>query len=49
MFACMDASLKIVRTASFDITYTAYRILGSKQTAPLHQDLKLAQFKSIPS
>jgi len=35
MFACMDASLKNVCTASLCITYTAYYILGRKQTTPL--------------
>jgi hypothetical protein len=32
MFACMDASLKNVCTASLGITYTAYYILDRKQT-----------------
>jgi len=32
MFACMDASLKIVCTVSLGVTYTAYHILGRKQT-----------------
>ena len=31
----MDASLKIVFTAGFGITYKTYRILGRKQTTPL--------------
>jgi hypothetical protein len=48
MFACMDASLKNVCTASLGITYTAYYILGRTQTASLRYDFKLAQFKSIP-
>jgi len=32
MFACMDTSLK---NASFGVTYTAYYILGRKQTISL--------------
>jgi len=48
MFACMDASLKNVYTASFGITYTAYYILDRKQTTHLRQYFKIAQFKSIP-
>ena len=35
MFACIDTSLKNVCTASLGITYTAYHILGRKQTARL--------------
>ena len=35
MFACMDASLKNVRAASLGIMYTAYHILGRKQTTSL--------------
>jgi len=35
MFACMDASLKNVCTASHGIMYTAYYILGRKQTTRL--------------
>ena len=35
MFACMDASLKNVRAASLGIAYTAYHILGRKQTTSL--------------
>jgi 4-amino-4-deoxy-L-arabinose transferase-like glycosyltransferase len=31
MFACMDASLKSVCSASLGITYTAYYILGREQ------------------
>jgi len=34
MFACMDVSLKNVCTASL-IRYTAYYVLGRKQTTPL--------------
>jgi hypothetical protein len=36
MFACMDASLKNVRTAKLSITYAAYHILCRKQTASVH-------------
>ena len=32
MFVCMDVSLKDVCTAGLGLTYTAYYILGSKQT-----------------
>ena len=32
MFACVDVSLKNVCTASLGTTYTAYYILGRKQT-----------------
>jgi len=35
MYACMDASLKIVCTVSLGINYTAYYILGRKQTTCL--------------
>jgi len=35
MFACIDASLKNVCTVSLGITYTAYHILGRKQTISL--------------
>jgi len=35
MFAFMDESLKNVNTASLRITYTAYYILGRKQTTCL--------------
>jgi len=35
MFACMEASLKNVWTVSVGITYTAYHILGRKQTTSL--------------
>jgi len=35
MFACMDASLKNVCTASLGITYTADYIRSEKQTTPL--------------
>jgi len=35
MFACMDASLKNVCTASLGITYTTYHILGRKRTTRL--------------
>jgi len=35
MFACMDAPLKNVYTASLRIMYTTYHILGRKQTAGL--------------
>jgi len=35
MFACMDASLQNVCTAGLGITYTAYDILGRKQTTSL--------------
>jgi len=35
MFACMDASLQNVCTVSLGITYTAYDILGRKQTTSL--------------
>jgi hypothetical protein len=48
MFASVDASLKNVCTASLGIAYTAYYILGSKQTTSLRSDFKLAQLKSIP-
>jgi hypothetical protein len=48
MFACMDASLKNVCTTSLGIKYTSYYILGRTHTAPLRQDFKLAQFKTIP-
>ena len=35
IFACMDTSLKNVCNVSLGITYTAYYILGRKQTASL--------------
>jgi len=35
MFACMDAPLKNVCTASLGITYTTYYIAGRKRTTPL--------------
>jgi hypothetical protein len=35
MFACMDASLKNVSTASLGITYTAYHLRSEKQSTAL--------------
>jgi hypothetical protein len=48
MFAYMDASLKNVCTASLGMMYTAYYILGGKQTTRLRSDFKLAQFQIHP-
>jgi hypothetical protein len=48
MFACMDASLKIVSTASHGITYTAYYMPDRKQTAALRYGFKLAHFQIHP-
>jgi len=49
MFACVDASLKNVCTASLGITYTTYHLQGRKQNhsltlrflSPTTQDLKV--------
>jgi len=48
MFACMDASLKNVYTASLGITYTAYHLRNENRTTPLCYDFKLAKFQIRP-
>ena len=45
----MDASLKNICIDSFGVTYTAYYILGGKETAALRYGFQLAQFKSTPT